>query len=127
MAKKIFGIASSSLGTVITGAVVDSADYGLGGDKKELAGNPPTSIVDVRMAKVVESLHIVAKFESTADANTIKQLMKDATTVTASVTSMDGDSVSCTGIITEFKKNAKKDDWWDAEFTVEGVDSGTTT
>ena len=116
----VFGILSSSgMPTGITGAVVNSSGLTTAGEKKELTGNPPTDIIDVRMLKIIQTLSVKFNFTAIPSPEAAKALI--GTEVTVVITSMDTQAVSFAGKMLTFDVAMEKESWWEGTFTVEAV------
>jgi hypothetical protein len=122
---RVFGIGSSTC-TPITGLVVGDATITCDiGDIKKLTGNPFTTIVETRMGTpYVRKMTITGAYES----HTLTQSLL-GTEVTLSVSSdttnlgLNGtapsDTISLTGMCTEWSCKVSKDDWAVVSVTVE--------
>ena len=123
---RVFGISSSTCAP-ITGLIVgDATITGDIGEIKKLTGNPFTTIVETRMSTpMVRKMTITGAYES----HTLTQSLL-GTTVTLTVGSdttdhamsgTDGpaDTITLTGICTEFSVKVSKDDWAVASISVE--------
>jgi hypothetical protein len=119
---KIFGILSSSgLPTVITGAIIETADLDTKGDVKELTGNPPTDVVDVRMGKITQTMKVTCEFESYVTPENQRAMLASTDTYTVVITSLDTETVTLEGKIIDISCGAKKEDWWSGSFTIQYV------
>lgn len=126
-ADRVFGISGTSTCTHIVGVVIgDATITGDIGTIKKLTGNPFTTIVDTRMSTpYVRKMTITGAYES----HTLTQSLL-GTSVTLTVASdttnlgMSGaagpsDTITLTGICTEWSVKLNKDDFAVASISVE--------
>jgi len=110
-----YGIASFSGG--ITGICNDFSVKATP-DKKELAGNPASQIVDVRTGKVIETITANVAVSTVVEPRTLI-----GQSVTISITSEESGEISITGKVIDAELRGSKEDWWIFSITVEYIPS----
>lgn len=117
---KIYGIATFSGPTSLTGAICNDFTITANTEKKELAGNPASEIVDVRAGKVTETMTVNCAFSGYVEP---KELIGNTVTLSVSSDDTSPATASVAGVVVAAECRGSKDDWWIYSITVQYVGS----
>ncbi len=112
---RIFGIATFSGLTGITGAVLSDFTVSADAEVKELRGNPSSVIVDIRTLANAMIMTVNVAFSVRVDPDT---LIGTLMTLSATSEGVTPQTQSMTGRVTAAEIRGSKDDWWTYSVTI---------
>jgi len=112
---RVYGVASLTGATGLTGAVLNDFTITASANSKTLSGNPSSSIVDARCAYTGETMTINVAFSAYVEPDT---LIGDSLTLTATSEATESIAAAVTGIVTNAECRGSKEDWWTYSITI---------
>ena len=112
---RVYGVASLSGATGLTGAVLNDFTITASANSKTLSGNPATSKVDIRWDYNGETMTVNVAFSEYVEP---ESLIGDSLTLTATSEATESIAAAVTGIVTNAECRGSKEDWWTYSITI---------
>ena len=112
---KIYGVASFSGATGLTGAILNDFTITASTNSKTLSGNPATSRADIRCAYMGETMTVTMAIGEYVEP---ESLIGDSLTLKATSESTESEDAQVTGIVTNAECRGSKEDWWTYSITI---------
>ena len=118
---KIYGVASFTGATGLTGAVLNDFTITASTNSKTLPGNPASSVADTRYTYTGETMTVTVAMEAYVEP---ESLIGNSLTLKATSEQTEAQAAEVAGIVTNAECRGSKEDWWTYSITI--VKSPTT-
>ena len=118
---RVYGVASLSGATGLTGAVLNDFTVTASANSKTLPGNPASTIADARCVYTGETMTVNIAFSAYVEP---ESLIGDSLTLKATSEQTEAQAAEVAGIVTNAECRGSKEDWWTYSITI--VKSPTT-
>ena len=112
---KVYGVASFTGATGLTGAVLNDFTITASANSKTLLDNPASSITDTRCAYTGETMTVAVAIGAYVEP---ESLIGDSLTLTATSETTESAAAAVTGIVTNAECRGSKEDWWTYSITI---------